>query len=189
MPDDPLQQFVDQAVDEGRPVDPGTIEITAVTTGPEVRRLRKKGLGIAGWLSIGWIALVVGLAVLAPVLPLDDPQGGHHRDRPSRPVRRRRHGARSPPRRRLQRPRHALAPRLGRPHHARGRHAAVLIGFVLGGVLGLIGGYFRGWVDTVVSLLLDVLLAVPAVILALALVTILRTQPGAPAAVSIPSSR
>jgi peptide/nickel transport system permease protein len=45
-------------------------------------------------------------------------------------------------------------------------------------VLGLLGGYFRGWVDTIVSLVLDVLLAIPAVILALALVTILRTQPG-----------
>jgi peptide/nickel transport system permease protein len=57
--------------------------------------------------------------------------------------------------------------------------AAVLIGLVLGGALGLLGGYFRGKVDVVVSLLLDVLLAIPAVILALALVTILRTQPGA----------
>ena len=35
-----------------------------------------------------------------------------------------------------------------------------------------------GKVDVVVSLLLDVFLAIPAVILALALVTILRTQPG-----------
>ncbi len=54
----------------------------------------------------------------------------------------------------------------------------MIIGFVLGGALGLIGGYFRGKVDVVVSLLLDVFLAIPAVILALALVTILRTQPG-----------
>jgi peptide/nickel transport system permease protein len=74
MPDDPLQQFVGAAVDEGRPVDPGTIEISAVTTGPEVRRLRRKGLGVAGWLSLAWITLVVGLAVLAPVLPLEDPK-------------------------------------------------------------------------------------------------------------------
>ena len=56
--------------------------------------------------------------------------------------------------------------------------AAVAIGFVLGGALGLVGGYFRGKVDVVVSGLLDVFLAIPAVILALALVVILRTQPG-----------
>ncbi len=54
---------------------------------------------------------------------------------------------------------------------------SVLIGFVLGGILGLLGGYFRGKVDVVVSTLLDVFLAIPAVILALALVTILRTDP------------
>ena len=67
------------ATGRGMPVDAGTIEMTAVTTGPEVRELRGrrrrgKGLGITGWLSIGWIALVVGLALLAPVLPLDDPR-------------------------------------------------------------------------------------------------------------------
>jgi len=178
MPDEPLQQFVGQAVDEGRPVDPGTIEISAVTTGPEVRRLRKKGLGIAGWLSIGWITLVVGLAVLAPVLPLDDPKDV------TTAIARRGPFADAGT---------ASGHLLGGDFNGRdmlsrliwgGRTTlvvatlSVLIGFVLGGLLGLIGGYFRGWVDTVVSLLLDVLLAVPAVILALALVTILRTQPG-----------
>ena len=66
----------------------------------------------------------------------------------------------------------------------------MLIGFLLGGTLGLIGGYFRGRVDTVVSLVLDVFLSIPTVILALALVTILRTQPGATATWgSTPSSR
>jgi peptide/nickel transport system permease protein len=55
---------------------------------------------------------------------------------------------------------------------------AVAIGFVLGGALGVLGGYFRGKADVVVSGLLDVLLSIPAVILALALVVILRTQPG-----------
>lgn len=177
MPDEPLQQFVDQAVDQGRPVDPGTIEITAVTTGPEVRRIRKKGLGFAGWCSIAWLSLVVGLSVLAPVLPLDDPQevfNGVARRGPFADL-----GT-------------ASGRLLGGDYNGRdmlsrliwgGRTTlviatlSVLIGFVIGGMLGLIGGYFRGWVDTVVSLLLDVLLAVPAVILALALVTILRADP------------
>jgi peptide/nickel transport system permease protein len=59
---------------------------------------------------------------------------------------------------------------------------SVLIGFVLGGLLGLLGGYFRGKVDLVVSALLDVLLAVPAVILALAFVVVLRTDPNDPGA-------
>ena len=59
---------------------------------------------------------------------------------------------------------------------------AVLLGFVVGGLLGLLGGYFRGKVDVVVSGLLDVLLAVPAVILALAFVVVLRTDPNDPKA-------
>ena len=178
MPDDPLQQFVGAAVDEGRPVDPGTIEISAVTTGPEVRRLRRKGLGFAGWLSLGWITLVVRAGRARPGAAARRPQGEHHRHRPARTLRRRRQRARSPARRRLQRARHAVAAHLGRTHHARDRGVAVLIGCVFGGVLGILGGYFRGWVDTIVSLVLDVLLAIPAVILALALVTVLRTQPG-----------
>jgi peptide/nickel transport system permease protein len=178
MPEDPLHQFVGAAVGEGRPVDPGTIEISAVTTGPEVRRLRRKGLGVAGWLSLGWITLVVGLALLAPVLPIDDPREsitaiarrGPFADAGTAPG-------------------HLLGGDFnGRDMLSRliwgGRTTlviaslAVLIGCVIGGVLGVVGGYFRGWVDTVVSLILDVLLAIPAVILALALVTILRTQPG-----------
>lgn len=178
MPDEPLQHFVGQAVGEGRPIDPGTIEITAVATGPEVRHLRKRGLGFAGWCSIAWLALVVGLAVLAPVLPLDDPQAV------TTDIARRGPFAQAG-----TAPGHLLGGDFnGRDMLSRliwaGRTTlvictlAVLIGFVLGGLLGLIGGYFRGWVDNVVSLLLDVLLAIPAVILALALVTILRAQPG-----------
>ena len=69
---------------------------------------------------------------------------------------------------------------------------AVLIGFVLGGVLGLLAGYFRGRVDTSCRACLDVFLSIPAVILALALVTILRAQPGTAGGRppgSIPSSR
>src|SRR5215470_5063559 len=73
---DPLPQLVGDATARGMPVDAGTIEIAAVETGPEARgtRRRSRGLGITGWLSLGWIVLVVGLAILAPVLPLDDPK-------------------------------------------------------------------------------------------------------------------
>jgi len=177
MSGDPIRGLVGEAV-HGTPVDAGTIEIAAVETGPEVRRRRKKGLGFAAWLSIGWLVLVVGAAILAPWLPLDDPKAitteiarrGPLADAGSAPG-------------------HLLGGDFnGRDMLSRliwgGRTTllvstlAVVIGFVLGGILGLLGGYFRGKVDLVVSLLLDVFLAIPAVILALALVTILRTQPG-----------
>jgi peptide/nickel transport system permease protein len=174
---DPLATLIGDAT-HGRPVDAGTIEIAAVGTSPETRRSRRKGLGITAWLSIGWLTLVVGLAVLAPVLPLDDPKAiinGIARRGPLADL-----GA-------------APGHLLGGDYNGRDMLSrliwgarttllvstlAVLLGFVLGGALGLLGGYFRGKVDAAVSLLLDVFLAIPAVILALALVTILRSQPG-----------
>lgn len=173
---DPLRSLVSEAT-RGTPVDAGTIEIAAVGTVPS-RRRRRRHLGFAAWLSIAWMTLVVGLAILAPVLPLDDPRAsitdiarrGPFADAGSAPG-------------------HLLGGDFnGRDMLSRliwgGRTTlvictvAVAIGFVLGGILGLLGGYFRGKVDVVVSVLLDVFLAIPAVILALALVTILRTQPG-----------
>jgi peptide/nickel transport system permease protein len=160
------------------PVDAGTIEIVAVETGPEIKR-RRKGLGVGAWLAIAWMVIVVGGAILAPYLPLEDPKEsiteivrkGPFADAGSAPG-------------------HLLGGDFnGRDMLSRllwgGRTtllvatASVMLGFVLGGALGLVGGYFRGRVDRVVSLVLDVFLAIPAVILALALVTILRTQPGA----------
>ncbi len=175
--DDPMLGLVGEAV-HGTPIDPGTIEFAAVETGPEVRRRKKKGLGVTAWLSIGWLALVVGLAILAPILPIDDPRAI------TTDIARRGPFAEAG-----TAPGHLLGGDFnGRDMLSRliwgGRTTlliatlAVVIGFVLGGILGLLGGYFRGRVDTVVSLVLDVLLAIPAVILALALVTILRTQPG-----------
>jgi len=177
---DPLPRLVGEATAEGRPVDPGTIEISAVASGPETRR--RRGFGVTGWLSIGWLVLVTGLALLAPILPIDDPneiitsiaRKGPLADAGSAPG-------------------HPLGGDYnGRDMLSRliwgGRTTlfvsitAVLIGLLVGGLLGLLGGYFRGKVDVVVSLLLDVLLAIPAVILALALVTILREDPSNPGA-------
>ena len=52
--------------------------------GPRSGAAGRRASASPAWLSIAWIALVVGCALLAPVLPLDDPQGEHHRDRPAR---------------------------------------------------------------------------------------------------------
>jgi peptide/nickel transport system permease protein len=175
---DALRDFVEDATALGTPVDAGTIEIAAVETGPTVRR-RRKGLGVAAWLAIAWMVFVVGGAILAPYLPLDDPK-----ESITSIVRK------GPFAEAGTAPGHLLGGDFnGRDMLSRllwgGRTTlviatlSVLLGFVLGGALGLVGGYFRGRVDRGVSLVLDVFLAIPAVILALALVTILRTQPGA----------
>ena len=153
-----------------------------------------KGLGFAAWLvdRRGWRSSWACAILARRVLPIDDPQGDHHRHRPPR--------VRSPtpaPRPATCSAATATAATCSSRLVWGGRTTlvvatvAVIIGFVLGGTLGLLGGYFRGKVDTVVSLLLDVFLRIPAVILALALVTILRTQPGTEGgtAASTPRSR
>ncbi len=184
---DPLPGFVGDATGRGMPVDAGTIEMTAVTTGPEVASCAAgadaaRGSASPGGCRSAGSRSVVGLALLAPVLPLDDPREsitaiarrGPFADAGSAPG-------------------HLLGgDGNGRDMLSRliwgGRTTllvatlAVMIGLVFGGALGLIGGYFRGKVDVVVSGLLDVFLAIPAVILALALVVILRTDPSNPSA-------
>ena len=129
--------------------------------------VRARRLGIGGILAIAWLVFVVAAALLAPVLPLDDPdaqiasivrQGpgtdGHilggdglGRDLLSRTV----WGARS-----------SLLLSV----------SAVGIGLVAGGLLGLLAGYFRGRSDTLLSGLFDILLSFPQLILALTLVTV-----------------
>ena len=136
--------------------------ITQFAPGGPVGRARRARLGIAGKLAIGWLAFVVVAALLAPVLPLEDPnettascvgQGpgyeGHllgcdgiGRDVLSRMV----WGARA-----------SLL--LG--------VASVTFGLVIGGMLGLTAGYFRRRVDTVLTGAFDVLLSFPQPILAL----------------------
>lgn len=50
---------------------------------------------------------------------------------------------------------------------------AVLVGFVLGVPLGLVSGFFRGWVDTVASRIADGILSFPPLLLAIAIVGVL----------------
>ncbi|HLT15343.1 MAG TPA: hypothetical protein VK007_01470, partial [Acidimicrobiales bacterium] len=40
---------------------------------PAARRRDRRGLGVAGWLAAGWLVLITVAAILAPVLPIDDP--------------------------------------------------------------------------------------------------------------------
>lgn len=54
----------------------------------------------------------------------------------------------------------------------------VLLGFLGGGFVGLIAGYFRGWIDRVLMAVVDVFLAFPALVLALALISILAGNEG-----------
>jgi peptide/nickel transport system permease protein len=133
----------------------------------EVEQAAGRKLGVLGWLSIVWLAVIFGAALLAPILPLDSP---------TRTVTR----SQLEP---FQEPGHILgADNLGRDMLSRviwGARSslslavgAVLVGTLVGGTLGLIAGYVRGWVDTVLSLLFNIVLAIPALVLAMSLVAV-----------------
>jgi peptide/nickel transport system permease protein len=128
---------------------------------------RPRGLDLSGKLAIGWLGLVVAGALLAPVLPLDDP------DQSIAAIAREGPGTEG----------HLLGgDGLGRDLLSRivwGARAslllsvgAVLLGLLVGGLLGLVAGYFRGRLDSVLTGLFDTLLSFPQLILAITLVSV-----------------
>jgi peptide/nickel transport system permease protein len=172
-PDSPIASLSTEAATTGMPAGAPELQIAAAEadTAPRARG-RFRGLGIGAWLCIGWLVLIMGSAVLAPILPLDDPNdtlggfiadkglftSGHilggdssGRDLLSRTI----FGARN-----------SLTVGFG----------AIIIGTVIGGLLGLLAGYYRGRIDTFIVGLLDVLLSFPALVLALALVAVLQDR-------------
>jgi peptide/nickel transport system permease protein len=142
-----------------------TTTATAATGAAATAGFERRRRGIAFWLALAWLALVVIVAIGASWLPLPDPD---HQDLADR----------------LQPPLsegHLLGTDgLGRDILARlafGARvsliislSAVSIGMLLGGTLGLAVGYFRGWLDGIVMWALNVVLAFPGLVLLLGLV-------------------
>ena len=134
---------------------------------PEVAP-RKRRHHVALWLSLGWLALVLASAVLAPWLGfLDDP----HRPLSGQPE----EG--------LSWSHWFGTDQLGRDMFARSvwgsrlslsiAGPAVGIGIVVGGLLGVVAGYFGKWTDLAISGLVNIALALPALVFALFIVTVL----------------
>jgi peptide/nickel transport system permease protein len=126
---------------------------------------RGRGRGVAFWLAVAWLVVVVLAAVLAGVLPLPDP-------------------AKQDLAHRLVGPFHEGAilgtDGLGRDVLARIVHGArvslvvsvcaVTFGLLLGGTVGMVVAFFRGWVDTGAMSVFNVLLAFPPLVILLGLV-------------------
>ncbi len=131
----------------------------------------KRRLGIAFWLCVGWIVLIVLLAIFAKQLPLKDPTenftgkgnagprkgpSAEHwfgtdkdaRDVFSRTI----YGAR-------------ISLTVG--------FVAIAFGMIVGGTLGILAGFFRGWWDRIVSFVFVVLLSFPALVLAIMLTALI----------------
>lgn len=125
------------------------------------------------WLSVGWLAVEVIVALLADFLPLAE--GRNPSLTLDAPIL-------QPPQILSGHPlgtdRQGLDILSGVIYGARTSlvvgFGAVLLGVVVGGVLGLTAGYYRGKVDAALNFLNDALLAFPPLILLLALSSVVR---------------
>lgn len=135
--------------------------LTSTSTAVVARRPGRRGRGVAFWVAVGWLAVVLVCALFAEVLPFADPI------RPDVPSK-------------LEGPSldHPLGTDgLGRDHLSRVAHAArvslvvsltaVTVGGLVGALLGTSVGYVRGKAETIVMAIIDVMLAFPALILLL----------------------
>ena len=133
---------------------------------------KKKGWGIGFWLAVVWSILIAFFSITAPFLPFVDEPGTFSIANPSKAgpsgefffgtnengddifsqvV----HGGRT-----------SLIIAV----------SVVLIGLVSGGVVGMVAGYFRGRTDRIISAVVDTLLAFPALVLALAMISIFASD-------------
>jgi len=139
----------------------------AVLAAEEIETAPTRRLGVFGWFSLTWLGGITLLAVLAPILPLKDPDQSYLEI------------VRKPP---IQ-PGHLLGgDGSGRDMLSRviwGARtsltisvSAVLLGLLVGGLLGLVAGYHRGKLDAALTTLFNVLLSIPALVLSLSLVAV-----------------
>lgn len=122
-------------------------------------------LGPLFFVSAGWLVLIAGAAVLAPLLHLADPTYQELSNQGALPSGDHLLGTDS----------------LGRDMVSRLVHGAQIsltvgvlstaVAMAIGGFLGLMAGYFRGPVEGLIGIGVDALLAFPALVLALAVVT------------------
>ena len=145
-----------------------SVDLAALATNEAAEsgnRFVRRKLGGLFWVSVGWMTLIVVLAVLAPVLPMPEPSRTGFTCPRCGPLDGALLGGDS----------------LGRDIFSRllsGARVSLVVGFVsiglgmlVGGFLGIAAGYYRGRLETVIMTLIDALLAFPSLVLLLALVT------------------
>jgi peptide/nickel transport system permease protein len=131
----------------------------------------RRTLGIAFWICVAWLVVIILAAILAPWLPIKDPDENiilRNGERPPYPP--------------------SSDFWFGSDQDARDMFSrviwgartsltigfvAIAFGFLFGGTMGLLSGYFRGRTDGIVSFVFLVLLSFPALILAILITSLL----------------
>jgi peptide/nickel transport system permease protein len=127
----------------------------------------RRRLGVQFWLCVGWLVVVTALGLLAPVLPLDDPNVSDFSALAEPPSGEHWFGTDA-----VGRDLFARVVWGSRVSLAVGTFS-ILIGLVVGGTLGLVSGYFRSRIESVVMVVADGMLAFPSLVLLLSLTTFL----------------
>lgn len=132
----------------------------------------KKRLGFGFWLAVAWLVLMIALAVLAPVLPIKDPDlnfvGADAAGPKAAPSLEHPFGTDQDARDVFSRTIYGARVSLTVGF------SAIVIGMLIGGALGMISGFVRGWFDRIISFLFLVLLSFPALVLAILITALLR---------------
>lgn len=126
---------------------------------PDADRAVPRRLGVTFWVAIGWVALVTGAAVAAPLLPIADPDQIGIGPRASGPNWDQWFGTDT----------------VGRDMFSRtiwGARVSLMVGFfsivagfLVGGMMGVVSGYRRGWIDLVLGFVTYVMLSFPTLVL------------------------
>ena len=166
----PLDETETEQETQATPLATGLPDASAAPAGKKPRKRKK--YGIAFWLAVGWLFLVLFGAITASWLPIKNPLEPDFSTRLAAPG----EGG------------YLLGTDgLGRDVFSRLIHGSrvsiiisfvtVAIGMTVGGFLGLVVGYFRGWTERIIMAIVDVLLAFPGLILLLGLLAVMTQYP------------
>jgi peptide/nickel transport system permease protein len=182
-------RIVAESVERGLIGEGEAIQAAAIASGPATSK--RRGLGWGAWIAIIWLVFIVLTAILAKlkIVTWGDPLGNSTANTL-------RCASRGP----LSDQGNAPGFLLGCDSNGRSMAArlalgswtsllvatgAITIGFTIGGSIGLVAGYFGGKIDTVITSVFNVLLSIPAIVMALALVAVLRGDQSHPSGLPI----
>ena len=158
-------------LDDAGVVDVGEAASALSASPPADVTAKKRKLGVGFWISVVWLVLIIGAAILAPYLSIKSPSVNFivPGERPPYPPSSRHwfgtdQDARDMFSRTIYGARVSLT--VG--------FSAIAFGIVVGGTMGLLAGYFRGKIDQVISFFFLTLLSFPALVLAILITSLLN---------------